>query len=104
VWLLAVVAGGLVAALMAPLSLSTRLAWLALVLLWPLQAARITLQMRRKGQPWTLSAAYAFFLMLSFWPQMIGQLMYWNDRWHKRSFRLVEYKAATDGSGVRQNP
>jgi GT2 family glycosyltransferase len=102
-WLLAVLALGIVAAVMAPVPWPATVAWLALVGLWPLQTARITWQLRRKGQPWSLSMAYAFFLMTSFWPQMIGQLMYWNDRRHKRSFRLVEYKATANGPGARQS-
>ena len=69
-------------------------AWLVLALLglWPLQVGRIALRSWRDGRPFGLSAAYAFFLMLSYWPQMVGQLIYWSDRLHKRSFRLIEHK------------
>lgn len=65
----------------------------AVAALWPVQVLRIASQIRRKRQPAPLSLLYATFLMISFWPQLIGQVMYWNDRWHKRTFRLVEYKA-----------
>lgn len=70
----------------------------AVAALWPIQVLRVAAQIRRKRQPASLSLLYAVLLMISFWPQLIGQLMYWNDRWHKRTFRLVEYKAP-GGSG-----
>lgn len=67
---------------------------LLLFSLWPAQLCRIALRTWRKGHPFDLSAAYAFFLMVSYWPQMAGQLLYWNDRSHKRAFRLIEHKSA----------
>ena len=71
---------------------------LMLLILWPSQLGRIALRTWRAGQPFALSVAYAFFLMVSFWPQMLGQLLYWNDRARKQNFRLIEHKDAR-GSG-----
>ena len=39
-----------------------------------------------------IAAAYAFFTMVAFWPQMAGQLLYWKDQLRKRPSRFVEYK------------
>ena len=61
--------------------------------LWPAQLMRIALRSWRSGQPINIALAYAWFTLLSFWPQMLGQWHYWNDRRLRRSARLVEYKA-----------
>jgi hypothetical protein len=37
--------------------------------------------------------AYSFFLLLSYTPQMVGQLLFLNDRLRKRNVRLIEHKA-----------
>jgi GT2 family glycosyltransferase len=62
------------------------------ICLWPAQLARISLRTWQKGTKPSLAIAYGFFIMLSYFPQMIGQGLYWIDRLKKRSFRLVEYK------------
>ena len=80
-------------------------AWTAMTFywgLWPAQVGRIALRGWRDGRPLGFSVAYAFFLMLSYWPQMLGQLLYWNDRLHKRAFRLIEHKTVL-GSGNERN-
>lgn len=66
----------------------------ALLGLWPAQMCRVAYRTSMKGQPLGVAAAYAFFTTIAFLPQTAGHLMYWNDRLRKRSFRLVEYKAA----------
>ena len=67
---------------------------LAFVSLWFAQFARIAIRMSTAGHPVGLATLYAFFIMLSQWPQMLGQLLYWADRHRNRPFRLVEYKTA----------
>jgi glycosyltransferase involved in cell wall biosynthesis len=67
---------------------------LALVSLWFAQLARIALRTSSAGHSVGLATTYAFFVMLSQWPQMLGQVLYWTDRHRNRSFRLVEYKTA----------
>jgi glycosyltransferase involved in cell wall biosynthesis len=62
------------------------------VSIWPAQLCRIALRAWHRGNQFTVSVAYAFFTMISFWPQMVGQLLYWNDRLTKRRFRLLEHK------------
>ena len=69
--------------------------WLAtslLVMLWALQYFRIALGSCRGGQTITTSLAYAWFTMLSFWPQMLGQIYYGWDKLKGRHYRLIEYK------------
>ena len=75
-------------------SLAGLLAALPVALLWPAQFARIALNTWRGGQPPRVSLAYAFFTMLSFWPQMLGQARYLMDRLQSRAPRLIEYKTA----------
>ncbi len=65
--------------------------------LWPAQMLRIALRTRRQGQPWPLALAYGGFTMLSFWPQMQGQLRYLRDRRQGRGVRLIEYKSRAGG-------
>ncbi len=73
------------------------LLWLGL---WSAQVCRIAYRTWRKGQPPDLSVAYGFFIMLSLWPQLLGQLLYFLDRFRKRSFRLLEYKTAGRASST----
>lgn len=67
---------------------------LTMLSLWPAQMCRVAYRTSKKGQPFGIAAAHAFFTTIAFLPQTVGHLMYWNDRLHKKSFRLVEYKAA----------
>ncbi len=72
--------------------------WIAALMvfgLWPLQMARIGLRTWRQGQPPRIAIAYAFYTMLAFWPQMLGQMRYVLDRGRNRSPRLIEYKSAS---------
>lgn len=71
------------------------LAALVVTSLWPAQAARIALRTWRGGQTVSLALAYGFFTMLSFWPQMIGQLRYLFDQVMGRVPIMIEYKNAT---------
>lgn len=65
--------------------------------IWPAQWMRIALRTWRSGQPINVALAYAWFTLLSFWPQTIGQWRYWNDQRLHRSLRLVEYKTPSRG-------
>lgn len=67
------------------------------LVLWPAQMLRIAVRTRRQGQPWPLALAYGGFTMLSFWPQMQGQLRYLRDRRQGRGVRLIEYKSHPRG-------
>jgi GT2 family glycosyltransferase len=69
--------------------------------IWPAHLCRIALRTWRAGQPPTVAAAYAFFSMISFWPQMMGELMYWADRLRGRPTRLLEHKAIALRERVR---
>lgn len=59
-----------------------------------LTGARVCPPRRGQGQPFSIVAAYALLTMISFWPQMIGQLQYLFDKARKRGARLIEYKSA----------
>jgi len=63
-----------------------------LIMLWALQYWRIALGTWRGGQTIKTSLAYAWFTMLSFWPQMLGQIYYVWDKLKGRHYRLIEYK------------
>lgn len=93
VWPVLVVAAGLgTATAFGPLA-----GWLAggvLLGMWPAQALRIALRAWRQEQPLPVALAYGGFTMLSFWPQMLGQIRYLIDRSRNRLPRLIEYKAA----------
>jgi glycosyltransferase involved in cell wall biosynthesis len=97
VWLIVTVVAALLAATSAG---STAGATVALVLsgLWPAQVCRIAFRTWRKGQSPTLSATYALFVMLSLWPQFLGQMLFLLDRRGKRTFRLIEYKGPSGAS------
>jgi hypothetical protein len=41
-----------------------------------------------------LAAAYAFFIMFSFWPHTAGQISYWADCFAEA---LIEYKTRKTG-------
>ena len=94
-WLVAVLIFGLLTALISPDGIGALLA-LTLFSIWPLQLCRIAMRSWRNGQSSGLAVKYAFFLMISFWPQMVGQLMYWTDRVRNRSSRVFDYKNTKD--------
>jgi hypothetical protein len=71
----------------------------ALLALWCAQLTRIAVRMRRRGQSSAISLAYALFIMISFWTQTIGQVLYGLDWLQRRPPRLVEYKGAATGTG-----
>jgi len=98
-WLvLLVLAGGLTVTLPAPeIAL---MAALLLFALWPARFIRIALRIHRRGYALRTAAAYAGLMTIVFLPQIAGQLLYLADRLRKRSFRLVEYKRASN-SGIK---
>ena len=63
---------------------------LALLLLYPLNIARIAARLQREGEPrpWTVAS----FLMLSKFPEALGWLRYHTGRVTGRRSRLIEYK------------
>lgn len=84
----------------------------AMFCLWPAQMTRIALLTFRRGQPAHVAIAYAFYTMVSYWPQMQGQFQYMLDKIHDRGSRLIEYKQAAipsrgsviQESSVHDNP
>lgn len=66
---------------------------LGLLLLYPLNVARIAMRLRRAGEPrpWTVAA----FLMLAKVPEAVGWLRYQADRFTGRRSKLIEYKRKT---------
>jgi GT2 family glycosyltransferase len=85
-----------------PDSRSAVLLTLLLFSIWPAQLLRIALRTWRNGQPLGTSMAYAFFTVISFLPQITGQMLYFADRSRNRSLRLVEYKVpASSDEGPR---
>src|SRR5206468_1193415 len=71
-------------------------AWALLGLaVYPLQAFKVWRQCRRRW-PWRQAALYSVFCVLAKFPQAVGQLQYYRNRWRRRPSRLIEYK----GPGV----
>ena len=99
-WLVAALMLGSLA-VMIPLTGNAGLLALMFSCLWPAQLGRIALRIWRGGQSFGLAAAYAFFLMLSYWPQMAGQLLYSSDRLRRRAFRLIEHKVSGESRSER---
>ncbi len=64
---------------------------LALLLLYPLNTARIATRLSREGEPrpWTV----ATFLMLTKFPEAVGWLRYQRGRLTGKRSKLIEYKA-----------
>lgn len=90
-WLLVVIAVTVVAAAKMAMEAAVVAVILALAI-WPAQLCRILARTWRSGEPFNVAAAHAFFTMLSFWPQMAGQLLYWKDRASARTCRVIEHK------------
>lgn len=69
---------------------------------WPARFLRIAIRTFKKGQPIRTSAIYAFFMLISFAPQITGQMLYFIDRLRNRKFRLLEYKV-TDPPSIKKH-
>ena len=67
----------------------------ALLVLYPLNIARIAMRLRRSGEPRPYTVAT--FLMLSKFPEAMGWLRYQAGRFTGRRSKLIEYKAAPRG-------
>ncbi|NJN88847.1 MAG: glycosyltransferase family 2 protein, partial [Leptolyngbyaceae cyanobacterium SL_7_1] len=66
------------------------------VLIWRIDRAR-----RQRGDTPADARLYAFLCVLSKFPQFLGQLKYWLNRWQGKRATLIEYKlpAATPIEG-----
>ena len=96
VW--AVLAAGIAAGAVATGNTWLFVAGLLLLGLWPAQLFRVALNTRRLGQPLEVALAYAWYTMISYWPQLLGQVRCLVDRRTRRSAQLIEYKA---GDGLQ---
>lgn len=63
--------------------------------LWPVQFLRIVLKTLRQRHSVSVAFLYAFYTMLSYWPQMDGHLRYMWDRVNRRRAALREYKSTS---------
>lgn len=61
-----------------------------LLLVWPLQVARLALAGKKRRWPTKLAISWAFFTMLGKWPQLVGQIKYLGERKTSRGARLME--------------
>ena len=67
---------------------------LALLLGYPLLFAKISLSRRNRGDDAKSAIQYAWYCVLSKFPQAWGQLVYAKNRLFRRRTRLIEYKSA----------
>jgi glycosyltransferase involved in cell wall biosynthesis len=94
---------GLIVPLLLLLSLITGFfwtpAWLGLLLLagYPAQVGRIYMRKRREGLSGRDGLLYAFFTVLSKFPQVVGQVRFVLGRVTGRRSRVIEYKSAVPG-------
>jgi glycosyltransferase involved in cell wall biosynthesis len=65
---------------------------LALLLGYPILFWKIRKSRRRAGDDASTARQFAFSCVLSKFPQVIGQMMYWRNRLVGRRGRLIEYK------------
>ena len=95
------VAGGRAASGFWPLALAAA----ALVLLYPLQVARIALRDgRRRKLPAGDAWAYAASVMVGKFAQAIGAMKFWTGKLRGRRSALIEYKAASPSSSAPVTP
>jgi GT2 family glycosyltransferase len=59
---------------------------------YPALGWRIYAYGRRRGWSGADSRLYAFFTVLAKWPQLLGMLQYYRNRWQGRRPTLIEYK------------
>jgi hypothetical protein len=71
--------------------------WVALLLIWAAQAARIAIGQRRRGLSWRDSSLYAVFTVLGKVAQFMGLAKFWLGRLSGTRSGIIEYKRA-DGS------
>ena len=78
--------------------LAAGLAWptwgasLGLLLAYPALVWKVARSRRRRGDAPAVAGLYARFVVLSKFPQMLGQLKFWRNRAFGRRGRLIEYK------------
>ncbi len=66
---------------------------LALLMVYPVLIARIALRRRRSHRDaWPHAWCYAAFCVLSKWPMLQGQAVYWKNRLLGKKSRIIEYK------------
>jgi GT2 family glycosyltransferase len=100
-WLLLAIAATLLTAL-TPNLVGGAVAFLLISSIWLVHSLRIVMRTWQKGHPLKIAIAYSFYTMVSYWPQMIGQIRYWMDRRMRRASRLIEYRCASRGMGQKK--
>ena len=65
---------------------------LLLLLIYPLLGWKVYRYRRQLGDSAANARLFAFFCILSKFPQMVGQLKYWLTRWRGAQATLIEYK------------
>ena len=67
-------------------------AWLGLMI-YPLHAFRTARWRHRTAQdPWSQCLLYGISCVAANWPQSLGQINYWRNRFRGRQSVLIEYK------------
>jgi glycosyltransferase involved in cell wall biosynthesis len=79
----------LVALILAPLTWGISLAMFGV---YPFLMFRVYRGRRRRGDDARISGVFAFYCVLSKFPQALGQIRYWRNRTLGRRNRLIEYK------------
>jgi GT2 family glycosyltransferase len=92
IWLIALPLVGVVVGVTAGMSAGLT-AFLLMLAIWPVQVVRVAIRDARRVNSRPLALAYAFFVMVGYFPQMLGQAKYFADQIRGRSNRLIEYKA-----------
>jgi len=64
-----------------------------LIALWPIHLLRVVFKTWRSGKPVKFSFIYAWFMAIGIWPQLLGIISYFSDRFQQRQMRLIEHKS-----------
>ncbi len=92
IWLIALPLVGMVVGIAAGAHAGL-LSVLVMLAIWPAQVVRVAFRDAHRVNPRSFALVYAFFIMMAYFPQMVGQVKYIADRLCGRSNRLIEYKA-----------
>jgi GT2 family glycosyltransferase len=78
------------------------LSWVALLLIWTAQAARIAIGQRSRGLSWRDSNLYAVFTVIGKVAQFMGMAKFWLGRLRGKRSGIIEYKRADAAVAERE--
>lgn len=83
---------GVLMPIVALLLLGLRFGAIFLFLFYGLQICRITVKMLKRHYAIAESFYYGLFVIISRWPQVLGQITFIRKKYYNRTFQVIEYK------------